>query len=126
VTLLAIAVLAPPIVALQLFVPNAAALIFPSWFQAAPARGGGGVEVLGQRLIFLGAQMLTMFLVLLPAALAIAGAILAVRLAGGPLLLGIGLGTVGALVFLAGGLWAGLVFLGRRFEKFDLSSELRA
>lgn len=125
VTLLAAAVLIPPLVALQLFVPNAAALVFPTWFQATRQRGGGGVDVLGQRLIFFGAQLLTMLLVLLPAALAVTGAVLLVRFLGGPLALGIWFGAGAALSILLGELWAGLVFLGRRFEQFDLSSELR-
>ncbi|MBI5769720.1 MAG: hypothetical protein HZA93_18235 [Verrucomicrobia bacterium] len=125
VLLAAAALLTPPLVALQLLVPNAAALVFPTWFQATRQRGGGGVDILGQRLIFFGAQLLTMLLVLLPAALAVAGAVFVVRLAGGPLALGVWLGAGGALTILLGELWAGLLFLGRRFEQFDLSSELR-
>ena len=119
-------VLTPPLVGLQLFVPNAAALYFPAWFQAARSRGGGGIDILGQRLIFFAAQLLTMLLLLLPAALVAGGLVLVVRLVGGPLALGIWFATGGALALLLGELWLGLHFLGKRFEKFDLSAELRS
>lgn len=119
-----LALLAPVLTTLQLLVPNAAALLFPAWFQASRTRGGGP-EVAGQRMIFLFAQVLTMALALLPpvgfGALLIfilqsfAGATLAVSAA-----------ALVVLSVLVGEVACGLWLLGDRFEKFDLSAELRS
>ena len=123
---LCLAVLVPPTVALQLFVPNAAALLFPAWFQVARQRGGGGIDIMGQRLIFFGAQMLTMLLAIVPAVLAGGAAVfVASFLLHLPALVGVWLAASGVLAVLLGELWLGLQFLGARFEKLDLSSELR-
>src|SRR5207247_491100 len=62
-----LALIVPTLVAMQLLVPNAAALLFPGWFQLSRGRGGGP-EVIGQRMIFFFAQLITMLLALLPAA----------------------------------------------------------
>lgn len=119
----ALAVLTPVIVALQLLVPNAASLLFPGWIQVNRGRGGG-IEVVGQRMIFFFAQLVAMVAALLPAtalaALLIAllqwwmGAPWAVIAAAGA--------TLGLLLLeLSLGIW----WLGRRFEHLDLSVELR-
>ena len=42
-----------------------------------------------------------------------------------PALVGVWLAASGVLAVLLGELWLGLQFLGARFEKLDLSSELR-
>jgi hypothetical protein len=42
-----------------------------------------------------------------------------------PAFAGVWFGAVGVVAVLGGELWAGLYFLGARFEKLDLSSELR-
>ncbi len=121
-----LAALVPPIVALQLFVPNAAALMFPAWFQVMRQRGGGGIDVMGQRLIFFFAQLVTMLLAILPAALAAVATVgVLCFLLHLPALVGVWLATAGVLAVLSGELWLGLRFLGTRFEKFDLSVELR-
>ena len=122
-----LATLVPPVVALQLFVPNASALVFPAWFQATRQRGGGGgIDIMGQRLIFFFVQFLTMIFALLPAALA-GGATVFVACFVLPLppIAGVWLAAVGVLAVLVGELWLGLYFLGRRFEHLDLSAELR-
>lgn len=120
---LALAAIVPPLVTLQLIVPNAAALVFPSWFQVARTRGGGP-EIVGQRMIFFFAQMLTMVLSLLPPALV--GALLVVLLQGvaGPVV-AIVVAAVFVFVVLVGEAVLGVWLLGRRFERLDLSAELR-
>jgi hypothetical protein len=124
---LCLATLVPPVVALQLFVPNAAALIFPAWFQATRQRGGGGIDVMGQRLIFFFAQLLTMIFALLPAVFAGASTVaMACFFFSLPPIAGVWLGAAAVLAVLLGELWAGLWFLGGRFESIDLSAELRA
>ena len=123
---LCLAALVPPLVMLQLFVPNAAALVFPAWFQATRQRGGGGIDIMGQRLIFFVAQMITMLIAIVPALLAGGVAVfVACFLFHLPPLVGVWLAATGVLAVLLGELWLGFQFLGARFEKLDLSSELR-
>ncbi len=120
---LSLALLAPPLCVLQLLVPNAAALVFPAWFQATRQRGGG-IDLMGQRVIFGLGQMLTMVLALLPAVL-VAGVVIFITqwLIGLPA--AVVLATLTVIVILAGEIWCGLWWLGDRFEKLDLSAELR-
>ena len=117
-----LALIAPVLVALQLLVPNAAALLFPAWFQATRTRGGGP-EVVGQRMIFFFAQIVTMALALVPA---VGMAILLIFI--GQWLLGLAtavlIATLAVLGVLIGEVWCGVWLLGDRFEKLDLSSEL--
>jgi hypothetical protein len=118
-----IAAVTPAVVALQLLVPNAAAVVFPAWFQATRAIGGG-IELMGQRLIFVFGQVFIIALALLPAVGTAAllifstthlfGAVLAVVFA-----------TLVVLAVLIGEFWCALWLLGNRFEKFDLSLEQR-
>ena len=121
-----LAVLAPALVTLQMLVPNAAALLFPSWFQTARMRGGGP-EVMGQRMIFFFAQLLTMALALLPAAGMAAGLLLLlVEVFGVWESLAVMLAALAVLVVLVAEVWCGVWWLGQRFEKLDLSAELRS
>ena len=118
------AVLIPPFVALQLLVPNAAAVIFPAWVQSVSNRGEHGLDVMGQRIIFMAGQLLVTGLALIPAA--IVGGVLYVLvnwLAGFTLAFIV---TVIALfLVLSAEVWGGVRLLGDRFEEFDLSAELR-
>ena len=118
-----LALLAPPLLALQLLVPNAAVVVFPGWFQSGRTRGGG-IDVMGQRLIFVFGQMILIVLALLPAALVALGAVVTLFwIIGLPTALCCA--TAGVLVILFGELWLGLTWLGKRFEKLDLSAELQ-
>ncbi len=123
-----LAVLAPPLTALQLLIPNAAAVMFPAWFQAVRTRGPG-LERIGQRLIFVAGQLVVIVVALIPAALV---ALIPLGVAAW-LFKGAAVALLGAviaatvLVFaaIAAEVWFGLWLLGGRFEKLDLSSELR-
>ncbi|MDB6127138.1 MAG: putative transporter, permease protein [Verrucomicrobia bacterium] len=114
----------PVIVALELFVPNAAALLFPAWVQTMRNRTERGIEMLGQRIIFLAGQMLVVVVALVPAALAAAAMFFATQWLVGPeaavIIAGLGVWIV-LTAEVAGGIW----WLGQRFERFDLSAELR-
>jgi hypothetical protein len=118
------AVLVPPFVAMQLLVPNAAAVIFPAWVQTVSNRGEHGLDVMGQRIIFMAGQLLVMALALVPAA--IVGGVLYVLV---NWLAGFGAAFVVSVIalfaVLSAEVWAGVRLLGDRFEEFDLSSELR-
>ncbi len=126
--------LVPPLCALQLLIPNAAAVLFPGWFQSMRTRGGG-IEMMGQRLIFVFGQLLAVVIAILPAAALAAAVFVAFGLFWFSFVLSIpqGVATILALLaaaatlllILAGELWCGLWWLGRRFERLDLSREIR-
>lgn len=119
---LASASIVPVLVTLQLLVPNAAALLFPAWFQLSRTRGGGP-EIIGQRLIFFFAQLLTMVFALLPA-VTMAGLLgfIAWNLVNP--MTAIAAATIATLLVLLAEVGCGLWWLGERFEKLDLSAEL--
>jgi len=120
---LCLAATAPVLCALQLIIPNAAALIFPAWFQATRQRGGG-IDVMGQRLIFVFGQLLVILLALLPAVVGAGLLIFATQWLVG-VTAAVILATVLALTVLTAEVWCGLWLLGERFEKLDLATELR-
>lgn len=119
-----LAVLTPALCALQLVVPNAATLLFPSWAPGPRTRAGGGIDVMGQRLIFVFGQLLVMLLVLLPAGLAALGIYCGFELIAGPVP-AVLLSTPPVLAILLAELGAGLWWLGGRFEKLDLAADLQ-
>lgn len=120
---IAVAANVPALAALQLLVPNAATLLFPGWFQASRGRGGG-VEVVGQRMIFFFAQLLAMLVALLPPVLFAGFLIFVGQWLIGPVV-AIIIGATATLALLLGELCLGVWWLGGRFEKLDLASELR-
>ena len=112
--------------ALQLLVPNAAALVFPAWAQSMRNRSERGIEMMGQRLIFVGGQLLVIAFALLPAVFAVVALLFINRqLIGAPVAVAAGFGIAAVLVILLAEVGCGLWWLGQRFEKLDLSSELR-
>ena len=118
-----LALLVPPLCALMLSVPFAGSVYFPAWL--APEKGASrGVEVMGQRMIFMAGYILALMIALLPAVL-LAGLVF--------LLVNWLVGMVPAILLTAPcaavvlGLELRLVLgvLGRRIDAFDLSQELR-
>ena len=85
---------------------------------------GGGPEVMGQRMIFFFAQLLTMALALLPA-VAFAALLIVILQAFLGLAVAAAIASVIVIAVLVGEVWCGLWLLGARFEKLDLSAELR-
>ncbi len=122
--LIGAAVLVPPFVALQLLVPNAAAVIFPAWVQTVSNRGEHGLDVMGQRIIFMAGQLLVTALALLPAAIVGGVLYLLVSWLAGFTLAFI-VSVIALFAVLSAEVWAGVRLLGDRFEEFDLSAELR-
>jgi ABC-2 type transport system permease protein len=119
-----LASIAPLLCALQLLVVNAAAVLFPAWLQTSRGRAPPGIEVMGQRIFFVVGQFLVVVLALLPAAVAAA-------LVYGLLQWLVNIPVAAVVAFVAAfailGVevgWA-LAWLGRLFERFDLSAELR-
>lgn len=122
--LIGAAVLVPPFCTIQLLVPNAFTVIFPAWVQTVSNRREHGLEVLGQRIIFFAGQMLIIALALLPASIGAAIVFVVVQWLAGPII-ALALGVTAAFALLAVVAWAGIQWLGERFERFDLSAELR-
>lgn len=121
---LALAAIVPPLATLQLLVPNAAALLFPGWFHVSRTRGGGP-EVFGQRMIFFFAQVITMILALLPPVGLAAVLIFILQWWLGPIV-AVTIAAAAVLLVLAAEVWCGVWWLGERFEKLDLSTDLRS
>jgi hypothetical protein len=121
---LGLAVVAPPFVALQLLVPNAFAVIFPAWSVATGNQSERGIEVMGQRIIFMTGQLLITTLAIIPALIGAALMFGLVQWFAGVLIAG-ALAVAVMCGVLSAEAWIGLRWLGGRFEQFDLSSELR-
>jgi len=122
---LGIAALTPFVCALQLLILNGATIIFPAWFHSLRAAGpGGGIELMGQRLIFVFGQFIVILTALLPASLTALALIFATQWLIGATA-AIALATLVVLVVLAGEVWCALWWLGERIDRLDVSSELR-
>ena len=113
----------PLLVTLQLLVPNGAAILFPAVFRSLRT-AGAGLDLMGQRMIFGFGQILTLMVALLPGVGAAGFLIFITQWLIGPALAEILATGIVALVF-AGEIWCVLWWLGQRFEKLDLSAELR-
>ena len=122
---LALAVLAPPFIAIQVLMPNAATVLFPAWVQATRDRTERGIEVLGQRLIFVASQLLVTALVILPALLVGGLVFFLVTLITG-FAVGAAVAAITMTMLMGFEAWLGIRWLGNRFEELDISSELRA
>ena len=115
------ALIIPLLNLITLQIPNAATLLFPAWFQATKG-GAHGIEVMGQRLIFMIGQLLVFIVSLLPAAALFAGVFFLVRMLLG-VAIAIPLASVAAAVVLAAEAALGVMLLGWLFERFDVSAE---
>jgi hypothetical protein len=121
---IAVAVCVPFVCGLQLVIHNGIALVFPAWVASVSNHGEHGLDVLGQRLLFFAGQFLLLALGLLPAALGAAIAFFVVYWVAGPIVAA-PLAWLVVLTVLCVEIWAGVRWLGERFARFDLSSELR-
>jgi hypothetical protein len=117
------ALLAPFLCAILVLLLNAAVLLFPAWMPQGMQRGGG-IDVLGQRIFFVAGLYLTMVLALLPAAIVAAAVFFLALWLLGPIAAGIG-GLVVILIALGAEIALAIAWLGKRFERFDLSAELK-
>ena len=122
-TALALALVAPPLFGLMLCVPFAGMLYFPAWI-VAPGSGGRGIEVMGQRMVFMLGYLSTVLIATIPAALLGGIGFLLGRWLGGDIV-AVLLAAACACAVLAAELALALRLLGRRIDRFDLSQELR-
>jgi ABC-2 type transport system permease protein len=115
------ALIIPMLNLITLQIPNGAALLFPAWFQAAKG-GAAGIEVTGQRLIFMIGQMLVFIIALVPAAALFAGVFFLVKMLVG-VAIAIPLASIATALVLAVEAAGGILLLGWLFERFDVSAE---
>jgi ABC-2 type transport system permease protein len=120
---LAVALLLPLLCTIQVLVMNAAVVLFPAWVPRGGERATG-IDVLGQRIFFLAGLFLTTIVALLPAAIGAAAIFFVSVYVVGALIAG-GLAVVAALAVLLVEIGLAIAWLGTRFERFDLSAELR-
>ncbi len=117
--------LATPICAAQLLIRNAVPILLPGWALRAPDEQRGFI-VIGQRLLMTLGNLLVLSFVLLPAALIVVPGLLIAKY-----WFHNGVPVVAFTTVLAAGLlffevWVGTRFLGRQFEKIDVTNELDA
>ncbi|HET7536848.1 MAG TPA: putative ABC exporter domain-containing protein [Candidatus Didemnitutus sp.] len=117
-----LALVVPPLVGLMLCIPYAGVLYFPAWAQATGTHGGG-VEVMGQRLIFVAGYLLVLLVAVLPAAGAGFVVMLIANWLGGPIAATIGTAVTVSAVLVAE-LSGAVYWLGEKFSRFDLSTEM--
>ena len=115
------AIIIPMVNLITLLIPNAATVLFPAWFQATKG-GPQGIEVMGQRLIFMVGQLLVFIVTLIPAVALFAGVFFLVKWLVG-MAAAIPLGSVAAALVLGAEAAAGVALLGWLFERFDVSGE---
>jgi len=116
---LCLAIAAPLLCLIQLIVPNTAMVLFPAWYQASRSRGGG-IEMLGQRMIFGVVQLLFALLVVVPAAGAAALVIFSSQWFAG-VAPAVVMATAVVVGIMASEAVVGVWWLGERFRNFDLS-----
>jgi hypothetical protein len=122
---IALAILAPAWCAIQLIVMNGLSMLFPAWVQIGPVRGEHGFDVLGQRILFMAAQLLVVLIAFIPASLVAGFVLLVVRFLAGPEFAAIA-ASIAVVAVLAAEIGIGVVALGAIFERFDMSRELRS
>ncbi|HEU4603658.1 MAG TPA: putative ABC exporter domain-containing protein [Steroidobacteraceae bacterium] len=119
-----VALLMPFLCAIQVLVMNAAVVLFPAWMRTTQDHSTG-IDAMGQRILFVSALVLAMLAAMLPAAVGGGLVFLLCRWLIGPVTASAA-GTVFALVILYAEVGFGVQWVGERFERFDLSAELRA
>ena len=115
------AIIAPMLNLISLVIPNASVLLFPSWVQIGRERAGG-IEVIGQRLIFMLGSVLVFAFALLPAAVLFGLVFFLSRLFLG-MITALPLSAAVAAAVLAAEAGLAIWWMGRLFERFDLSAE---
>jgi hypothetical protein len=116
-------ILATPVCAAQLLIRNAVPILLPGWAMRAPDEQRGFI-VMGQRLVMFAGNLFVLLFVLLPAAcIVVPGLLIAKFWLGGSMPM-VALTTALAAALLFFEVWLGIKFLGRQFEKIDVTDEL--
>jgi ABC-2 type transport system permease protein len=115
--------LATPVCAAQLLVRNAVPILLPGWATRAPDEQRG-FNVMGQRLLMMAGNLLVLLFVLLPGACIVGPGLLMAKYWFDGSMPVVALTTVVAAALLFFEVWLGIGFLGREFEKIDVTNEL--
>jgi hypothetical protein len=118
-----VGLLVPPLGGLMFAIPFAATLYFPAWMGTGAQRGGG-IEAMGQRLIFFAGYVVVLIVALLPAAAASAFPFFLLQWLTGSLPVAVLAAGATASAVLVGEFALVIWWLGHRYEQFDLSAEL--
>jgi hypothetical protein len=118
-----IGLLVPPLGGLMFAIPFAAMLYFPVWMGTGAQRSGG-IEAMGQRLIFFAGYLVVLIVALLPAAMVGAVPFFLVQWLAGSLPVAVLAAGATASAVLVGEFALVIWWLGHRYEQFDLSAEL--
>jgi hypothetical protein len=116
-----VAIVAPTVNLISLVIPNASVLLFPAWMQIGREQVGG-IEVIGQRLIFMLGSVLVFAFALVPAAAVFGLTLLLARVLVGTIV-AVPAAAVGAALVLAAEAGLAIWWMGRLFERFDVSAE---
>jgi len=117
-----LAIIVAPLSVVSLVIPNAAVLLFPAWFQTGQ-NAPQGIEVTGQRVIFGLGQVLVLVLSMVAPALAFAAVYIPLDWFVTGWIAAIPVAAVPTAIVLGVEAFYGIHFLGRVFEKLDLSAE---
>ena len=117
--------LATPVCAAQLLIRNAVPILLPGWAMRAPDEQRG-FNVMGQRLLMMAGNLLVLLFMLLPAACIMGPGLLMAKYWFHGSMPVVALTTVLAAALLFFEVWLGIRFLGRQFEKIDVTNELDA
>jgi ABC-2 type transport system permease protein len=115
------ALLLPVLNLINLLILNTAVLMFPAW-SGSLTGASRGFETIGQFAVMTAGQILVLLLVLLPGVVVFAAMFFLGLFLGG-LLLAVLLGALAAAMTLAVEIGLGFAFLGRVYDRFDLSRE---
>ena len=118
-----VGLLVPPLGGLMFAIPFAATLYFPAWMGTGSPRSGG-IEAMGQRLIFFAGYVVVLIVALLPAAVVGAVPFLLLQWLSGSLPVAVLAAGATASAVLVGEFAGVIWWLGRRYDQFDLSAEL--
>jgi len=113
----------PPLGGMMFAIPFAATLYFPAWMGTGSPRSGG-IEAMGQRLIFFAGYVVVLIVALLPAAVVGAVPFLLLQWLSGSLPVAVLAAGATASAVLVGEFAGVIWWLGRRYDQFDLSAEL--
>ncbi len=117
----AVVIIAPVLNVVSLLIPNASALLFPAWMQTG-RQHVGGIEVMGQRLIFVLGSVFVFAFALVPAAV-LFGMLFFFATMFLSVLVAVPLSAAGAAVVLGAESALAIGWMGRLFERFDVSAE---
>ncbi len=115
--------LATPVCAAQLLIRNAVPILLPGWAMRAPDEQRGFI-VMGQRLLMTVGNLLVLLFVLLPSACIVVPGLLMAKFWFHGSVPVVAFTTVLAAAVLFCEVWLGIGFLGRQFEKIDVTNEL--